>query len=91
MQFDIESARRLDDQNVEMHTVTIQTYNQQTFKPDAKIDLISSTMNLDTEVDYDKGTGSNHPGRFFSHGGLRRIQFKNSPGNGVRKYPSGDL
>lgn len=50
MQFDIESARRLDEQNIEMHTVTIQTYNQQTFKPDAKIDLESSTMNLDTEV-----------------------------------------
>jgi len=50
MQFDIESATRLDDQNVEMHTVTIQTFNQQTFKPDAKIDLESSTMNLDTEV-----------------------------------------
>jgi len=50
MQFDIESARRLDDQNVEMHTVTIQTYNQQTLKPDAKIELVASTMNLDTEV-----------------------------------------
>ena len=49
MQFDMESARRLDEQNVEMQTVTIQTYNQQTFKPDAKIDLISSTMNLDSE------------------------------------------
>jgi hypothetical protein len=49
MQFDVESARRLDDQNVEMHTVTIQTYNQQTSKPDAKIQLISSTMNLDSE------------------------------------------
>src|ERR1700680_1640908 len=49
MQFDMESAIRLDDQNIEMHTVTIQTYNQQTFKPDAKIDLESSTMNLDTE------------------------------------------
>jgi hypothetical protein len=50
MLFDMEFARRLDDQNIEMHTVTIQTYNQQTFKPDAKIDLKSSTMNLDTEV-----------------------------------------
>src|ERR1700722_1427361 len=50
MQFDIETARRLDDQNIEMHTVTIQTYNQQTFKPDAKINLESSMMNLDTEV-----------------------------------------
>jgi Lipopolysaccharide-assembly, LptC-related len=50
MQFDMESARRLDDQNIEMHTVTIQTYNEQTFKPDAKINLETSTMNLDTEV-----------------------------------------
>ena len=49
MQFDMESARRLDDQNVEMQMLTIQTYNQQTFKPDAKIDLETSTMNLDTE------------------------------------------
>jgi hypothetical protein len=50
MLFDMESARRLDEQNIEMHTVTIQTYNQQTLKPDAKIELESSTMNLDTEV-----------------------------------------
>jgi hypothetical protein len=50
MQFDIESARRLDEQNIEMHTVTIQTYNQQTFKPDAKINLESAMMNLDSEV-----------------------------------------
>jgi Lipopolysaccharide-assembly, LptC-related len=50
MQFDIETATRLDDQNVEMHTVTIQTYNQQTGKPDAKIDLLTSTMNLETNV-----------------------------------------
>ena len=50
MQFDVESARRIDEQNIEMQTVTIQTYNQQTFKPDAKIDLKSSTMNLDSEV-----------------------------------------
>ena len=50
MQFDMESARRLDDQNIEMHTATIQTYNEQTFKPDAKINLQTATMNLDTEV-----------------------------------------
>jgi hypothetical protein len=50
MQFDIETATRLDDQNVEMHSVTIQTYNQQTGKPDAKIDLRTSMMNLDTNV-----------------------------------------
>jgi Lipopolysaccharide-assembly, LptC-related len=50
MQFDMETATRLDDQNVEMHTVTIQTYNDQTGKPDAKIDLQTSIMNLDTNV-----------------------------------------
>jgi hypothetical protein len=50
MQFDMETATRLDDQNVEMHTVTIQTYNEQTGKPDAKIDLQTSMMNLDTNV-----------------------------------------
>ena len=50
MQFDMETATRLDNQNVEMHTVTIQTYNDQTGKPDAKIDLQTSTMNLDTNV-----------------------------------------
>ena len=50
MQFDMESARRLDDQNIEMHTTTIQTYNQQTAKPDAKIELKTAVMNLDTNV-----------------------------------------
>jgi Lipopolysaccharide-assembly, LptC-related len=50
MQFDMETATRLDDQNIEMHTVTIQTYNEQTGKPDAKIDLQTSIMNLDTNV-----------------------------------------
>jgi len=50
MQFDVETARRLDEQNVEMHTAVIQTYNQQTDKPDAKIYLEDSEMNLDTEV-----------------------------------------
>jgi hypothetical protein len=50
MQFDMETATRLDEQNVEMHTVTIQTYNQQTGKQDAKIELQTSMMNLDTNV-----------------------------------------
>jgi len=50
MQFDMETASRLDEQNVEMHTVTIQTYNQQTGKQDAKIELQTSMMNLDTNV-----------------------------------------
>lgn len=50
MQFDVETARRIDDQNIEMHTAVIQTYNQQTEKPDAKIYLKDSEMNLDTEL-----------------------------------------
>src|SRR5215472_3506914 len=50
MQFDMESAMRLDDQDIEMHTATIQTYNQQTAKPDAKIELKIAVMNLDTDV-----------------------------------------
>ena len=50
MQFEMETATRLDDQNIEMHTVTIQTYNEQTGKPDAKIDLQTSMMNLDTNL-----------------------------------------
>ena len=50
MQFDMETATRLDDQNIEMHTVTIQTFNHQTGKPDAKIELRTSMMNMDTNV-----------------------------------------
>jgi hypothetical protein len=50
MQFDVEIARRINDQSVEMHTTVIQTYNQQTEKPDAKIYLHDSEMNLETEV-----------------------------------------
>lgn len=50
MQFDMETATRLDDQNIEMNIATIQTYNQQTGKEDAKIDLKTSMMNLDTNV-----------------------------------------
>ena len=50
MQFDMDTGTRLDEQNVEMHTVTIQTYNQQTGKQDAKIELQTSMMNLDTNI-----------------------------------------
>jgi hypothetical protein len=50
MQFDVETARRVDDQTVELHTAVIQTYKQPTEKPDAKIYLKDSEMNLDTEV-----------------------------------------
>jgi|SRR6516162_7156998 len=50
MQFDMESAKRINDQDIEMHTTTIQTYDQQTAKPDAKIELKIALMNLDTNV-----------------------------------------
>jgi hypothetical protein len=50
MLFDIETATRLDAQNVQMHTASIQTYNQQTSQPEVKIDLRNSTMNLDNNV-----------------------------------------
>jgi len=50
MQFDMESAKRISDRDIEMHTATIQTYDQQTTKPDAKIELKIAMMNLDTNV-----------------------------------------
>jgi hypothetical protein len=50
MQFDMESAKRVNDQDIEMHDATIQTYDQQTTKPDAKIELKIAMMNLDTNV-----------------------------------------
>jgi hypothetical protein len=50
LQFDMESATRLDDQNVEMHTALIQTFDQQSSKPDVKINLKKSVMNMETNV-----------------------------------------
>ena len=50
LQFDMESATRLDDENVEMHTASIQTFDQQTSKPDVKINLKKSVMNMETNV-----------------------------------------
>jgi hypothetical protein len=50
MQFDMESAKRVNDQDIEMHAATIQTFDQQTTKPDAKIELKIALMNLDTNV-----------------------------------------
>jgi hypothetical protein len=50
MQFDMESAKRISDQDIEMHAATIQTFDQQTTKPDAKIELKIAMMNLDTNV-----------------------------------------
>jgi len=50
LQFDMESATRLDDQNVEMHTASIQTFDQRSSKPDVKINLKKSVMNMETNV-----------------------------------------
>jgi hypothetical protein len=47
---DVEWARRLDEQNVEMRSSVIQTYNQDTYKPDAKVELKTSVMNMDTST-----------------------------------------
>jgi len=50
MLFNMESATRLNDQDVEMRTAIIQTYDQQAEKPDAKIELKTAVMNLETNV-----------------------------------------
>src|SRR5215472_2642279 len=50
LQLDMDSATRLDEQNVEMHTASIQTFDQQTSKPDVKINLKKSVMNMETNV-----------------------------------------
>jgi hypothetical protein len=47
---DIEWARRLDEQNVEMRSSIIQTYDQETYKPSAKVELKTSVMNMDTNI-----------------------------------------
>lgn len=47
---DVDWARRLDEQNVEMRSSVIQTYNQDTYKPDAKVELKTSVMNMDTNT-----------------------------------------
>src|SRR5438132_4087742 len=46
----IEWARRLDEQNVEMRSSVVQTYDQETYKPSAKVELKTSVMNMDTNV-----------------------------------------
>ena len=48
--FDIETDTRLDAQNVQMRTAAIQTFNQQTSQPEVKIDLRTSTMNLENNL-----------------------------------------
>jgi hypothetical protein len=50
LQFDIETARRLDQRNVEMRTASILTFSKDTFQPEVKIDLRNSVMNLENNV-----------------------------------------
>jgi hypothetical protein len=47
---DVEKVRRLDQVNVEMHNSTIQTYDEQTGEPSAKVEMINSVMNTETNV-----------------------------------------
>jgi hypothetical protein len=47
---DVQWARRLDEQNVEMRSSVIQTYDQETNKPSAKVELKTSVMNMDTNI-----------------------------------------
>jgi len=47
---DVEWARRLDEQNVQMRSSVIQTYDQETNKPSAKVELKTSVMNMDTNI-----------------------------------------
>ena len=47
---DVERVRRLDQANLDMHNSTIQTYDDQTGAPSAKIELVNSVMNTETNV-----------------------------------------
>ena len=47
---DVEKVRRVDQANVEMHNSVIQTYDDQTGAPSAKIEMIDSVMNTETNV-----------------------------------------
>ena len=47
---DVERVRRLDQANLDMHNSIIQTYDDQTGAPSAKIELINSVMNTETNV-----------------------------------------
>jgi hypothetical protein len=47
---DIAWARRLDEQNVEMRSSIIQTYDDVTYKPSAKVELQNSVMNMETNI-----------------------------------------
>jgi hypothetical protein len=47
---DVEHVLRVDQANVQMHNSIIQTYDDQAGAPSAKIELINSVMNTDTNV-----------------------------------------
>jgi hypothetical protein len=47
---DVEHVRRLDQVNVEMHNSIIQTYDDETGELGAKVELINSVMNTETNV-----------------------------------------
>jgi hypothetical protein len=47
---DVEKVKRLDQVNVEMHNTVIQTYDDQTGERSAKVEMINSTMNTETNV-----------------------------------------
>jgi len=47
---DVEKVRRVDQANVEMHNSIIQTYDDQTGAQSAKIQLLDSVMNTETNV-----------------------------------------
>jgi hypothetical protein len=49
-QLQVEKVRRVDQANVEMHNSVIQTYDDQTGAPSAKIEMINSVMNTETNV-----------------------------------------
>ena len=49
-QLDVQRARRIDQANIEMHMSVIQTYDEQTSEPSAKIEMIDSVMNTETNV-----------------------------------------
>jgi lipopolysaccharide export system protein LptC len=49
-QLDVEKVRRVDQANVQMHNSFIQTYDDQTGAPSAKIEMIDSVMNTETNV-----------------------------------------
>ena len=47
---DVEHVLRVDQANVQMHNSIIQTYDDQTGAPSAKIELINSVMNTETNI-----------------------------------------